>query len=265
MPSRSAATPLRRVSAVAPRGAVAPRLWSVGDDVPDAAAPANATECRSGEATEPAARPPAVCRGVVIIDADPLTRAGMRTMLARHEESRQVADVGDLAEARVRLPTLRPQVALMEAALAAEDGAAGLRTVLGVLPTLRVIAFGTGSREEEIFRVFEAGARGYLLREAAEAELSTAIRCVEEGGCYLPPQVEAALQRRRARRELTPRETDVVGLLAQARSNAAIAAALGISAGTVKLHVKSIMAKLDVEDRAQAALVAIERGFARLT
>lgn len=188
----------------------------------------------------------------------------MRALLARDDTSRQVADVGDIAAALVPLPALRPGVALVEAALAAEDGAAGLRTLLGVLPTLKVIAFGTGSREEEIFRVLEAGARGYLLRETAEAELPAAIRCVENGGCYLPPQVEAALQRRRARRELTRRETDVVGLLAQARSNAAIAAALGISAGTVKLHVKSIMAKLDVEDRAQAALVAIERGFARL-
>jgi DNA-binding NarL/FixJ family response regulator len=207
---------------------------------------------------------PASDHRVVVIDNDPLTRMGMRALLTKAEPARLLDDLVDMPTALARLPVLRPDVALVEATLAAEEDGACVHAILRSVPTVRIIAFGTGSREEEIFRVLEAGAAGYLLRSAAERELSRAIRSVEAGDRYIPPEVEVKLRRRQMRRELTPRETDVLRLLARARSNAAIAAALGITLGTAKLHVKSIMAKLGVEDRAEAALVAIERGFARL-
>ena len=139
-----------------------------------------------------------------------------------------------------------------------------IRTLRRSLPHARVIAFGLGNREEEVFHVFEAGASGYVVRTAIRRDLAAAVRRARSGLRYVPPEVERCLEQRQRRPQLTARESTVLALLAQARSNAAIAELLGISIGTVKLHVRSILAKLGVEDRAQAALVALERGFVRV-
>jgi two-component system NarL family response regulator len=174
-------------------------------------------------------------------------------------------DVCDLPTALSRLPRFRPEFAFIQARLASENAGAPIRALLGSVPEVKIIAFGRGLLEEEIFHVLEAGACGYLLHGAAEGELVTAMHSARAGHRYIPPEVESMLRRRQQRRQLTPREADVLELLGRARSNATIAAILGISVGTVKLHVKSILGKLGVEDRAEAAITAIERGFVRLT
>jgi len=252
MPLRPAASPIRRVPRFRRVAAPTPHLRSV-QSAPPVSPPRSLR-------VAPAVRCDVI--DVVVIDDDPLTRVGIRTLLGQEEGTRVLDDLGDMTTTLAGLSVIRPDVALVDAALAADDGGAAIRAILRSAPDAKIIAFGTGSREEEIFRVLEAGAKGYLLRGAAERELASAIRCVRAGDRYIPAAVEAKLRRRQTRRELTPREMDVVHLLARARTNAAIAAALGIAPGTVKLHVKSIMAKLGVEDRAEAGLVAIERGLA---
>lgn len=157
-----------------------------------------------------------------------------------------------------------PDVILVEAGMASEQAGAAIRILRRSLPHARVIAFGLGNREEEVFQVLEAGASGYVVRSAIRKDLAAAIRTACAGLRYLPAEVERCLKQRQRRPRLTSRERTVLALLVQAQTNAAIAAVLGISVGTVKLHVRSILAKLGVEDRAQAALVAVERGFARV-
>jgi DNA-binding NarL/FixJ family response regulator len=203
--------------------------------------------------------------GVTVVDADALSRDGIKAIVAGQPEMRVLDETSDVDAALASLRRARPDVIVVEAWMASENDGAAIRAMLHSLPSAKIIAFGLGSREEEIFHVLDAGASGYLLRSAIRTDLVTAIRRAQSGDRYIPPEVERRFRRRQRRPQLTPRERTVLSLLARARSNAAIAAVLGISIGTVKLHVKSVLAKLGVEDRAEAAVVALERGFARVT
>jgi DNA-binding NarL/FixJ family response regulator len=202
--------------------------------------------------------------GVAVVDADPLAREGLRAIIAAEDNLRLLQETAQVNSMLALASRARPDVIFVEAGLASEDAGAVIRTIRRSLPHARVIAFGLGNREEEVFHVFEAGASGYVVRTAIQRDLAAAVRRTRSGLRYVPPEVERCLEQRQRRPQLTGRENTVLALLAQARSNAAIAELLGISVGTVKLHVRAILAKLGVEDRAQAAVVALERGFARV-
>jgi DNA-binding NarL/FixJ family response regulator len=202
--------------------------------------------------------------GVMVVDGDVLTRDGIRAIVASQSDMHLVAETVDMETAIEQLPALRPDVVFVEAWLASENDGAAVRAMLRSLPTTKIIAFGLGRHEEEIFHALDAGVSGYVIRNSIKTELVVAIDSVRSGRSYIPLQVHRVLRDRQRRPSLTRRERGVLELLAAARSNATIAAVLGISIGTVKLHVKSILAKLGVEDRAEAALVAMERGFARV-
>lgn len=202
--------------------------------------------------------------GVSVVDSDPLTREGIRAIIAADRSLRLLQETGRVSNVLASASRDSPDVIFVEAGLASDHAGAAVRTLRRSLPHARVIAFGFGTREEEVFQVFEAGASGYVVRTAIRRDLAAAVRRARSGLRYMPPEVERCLEQRQRRPHLTSRESTVLGLLAQARSNAAIAELLGITVGTVKLHVRSVLAKLGVEDRAQAALVALERGFARV-
>jgi two-component system NarL family response regulator len=202
--------------------------------------------------------------GVAVVDADPLTREGLRAIIVAEDNLRLLQETAQVTNILANASRARPDVIFVEAGLASEHAGAVVRTLRRSLPHARIIAFGLGNREEEVFQVFDAGASGYVVRTTMRRDLAPAIRSARSGLRYVPPEVERCLEQRQRRPALTSRENTVVELLAQARSNAVIAQLLGISVGTVKLHVRSILAKLGVEDRAQAALVALERGFARV-
>jgi len=202
--------------------------------------------------------------GVSIVDSDPLTREGIRAMLTAEVNLQLVHEAAHVSTLVASASQSSPDLILVEAGLASEHAGAAIRTLRRSLPHARVIAFGFGNREEEVFQVFEAGALAYIVRTATRRDLVLAIRRVRSGLRYVPPEAERCLKRRQRRPELTSRERTVLALLAEARSNAVIAEILGISIGTVKLHVRSVLAKLGVEDRAQAAVVALERGLARM-
>jgi DNA-binding NarL/FixJ family response regulator len=202
--------------------------------------------------------------GVAVLDADPLTREGIRAIIAGEEYLRLLQETDEISSILASASRSRPDVIFVEAGMASEDAGAAVRTLRRSLPHARVIAFGLGNREEEVFHVFDAGASGYVVRTAIRRDLATAIERAQSGLRYVPPEVERCLKQRQRRPRLTAREGTVLVQLAQARSNAEIAALLGISIGTVKLHVRAVLAKLGVEDRAQAALAALERGYARV-
>jgi len=202
--------------------------------------------------------------GVAVVDTDPLAREGLRAIIAAEDNLSLLQETAQVNSILAGSSRARPDVIFVEAGLASEHAGAAIRTLRRSLPHARVIAFGLGNREEEVFHVFEAGAVGYVVRTSIRRDLAASIRRARSGLRYVPPEVERCLKQRQRRPHLTCREGTVLALLAQARSNAAIAALLGISIGTVKLHVRSVLAKLGVEDRAQAAVVAMERGFARV-
>jgi two-component system, NarL family, response regulator len=201
--------------------------------------------------------------GVAIVDEDAITRAGIRAIVAMHPDMRVLDEVGDMNSALARLPGARPDLVLLEAGLASRDEGVGLRAMSRALPDAKILAFGLGNLEEEVFHVLDAGVCGYLLRSSLSRELAGAVQRARSGDKYIPPEVAQRFKQRQERRQVTRQEKRVLELLAQARSNATIAAVFGISIGTVKLHVKSILAKLGVEDRTEAAVVAMERGFFR--
>jgi len=201
---------------------------------------------------------------VAVVDTDPLAREGFRAIIIAEENLRLLQETAQVNSILASASRAQPDVIFVEAGLGSEHAGAAIRTLRRSLPHARVIAFGLGNREEEVFQVFDAGASGYVVRTSIRRDLAAAIRRARSGLRYVPPEVERCLKQRERRPQLTSRENTVLALLAQARPNAIIAELLGISVGTVKLHVRSILAKLGVEDRAQAALVALERGFARV-
>lgn len=199
-----------------------------------------------------------------MVDRDPLARQGLAAILAADRTLRLVRETADIRAVLAGASRTSPGVIFVEAGLATEDAGAAIRTLHRTLPHARVIAFGLGDREEEVFQVFDAGASAYVVRTSVRRDLGPAIERARAGLRYVPPEAERCLRQRERRTRLTSRENTVLVLLAQARSNATIAELLGISVGTVKLHVRSVLAKLGVEDRAKAALIALERGFARI-
>jgi two-component system, NarL family, response regulator len=217
---------------------------------------------KSVEAPRPRFAPDSI--GVSVVDSDPLAREGIGALIAADANVRLLQETARVRGVLAGAAQASPDVVFVEAGLASEHAGAAIRTLRRSLPHARVIAFGSGNREEEVFHVYDAGASAYVVRTAIRRDLATAIRCARAGLRYVPPEAERCLRQRERRTQLTSRESTVLAMLAQARSNATIAELLGISVGTVKLHVRSILAKLGVEDRAQAALVALERGFVRI-
>jgi two-component system NarL family response regulator len=128
-------------------------------------------------------------------------------------------------------------------------------------PNARIVVLTMYQGDEDIYRALEAGAAAYLLKDTLVEDLVTVIRDVHTGHKRLPPDVAAALAARKAQPALTPREVEVVQLIAQGLRNKEIAVTLGISEQTVKVHVKNILAKLNVSDRSAVIAVAVRRGI----
>jgi DNA-binding NarL/FixJ family response regulator len=139
-----------------------------------------------------------------------------------------------------------------------------IRAITAQYPGSLLIALSAYGGDEDVYQALQVGARGYLMKDIFREQLLEAIRNVSAGKRYLPQMVANSLAERIDRPELTSREKQVLELIAQAFSNKQIAADLGLSEGTVKGHVNSILSKLGVEDRTHATLVALKRGLARL-
>jgi two-component system, NarL family, response regulator len=144
------------------------------------------------------------------------------------------------------------------------DGVEAIRTLRAEFPAIRILVLTTYDGDEDIYRGLQAGAQGYLLKDVPYEELIAAIRLVHAGQKYLPPPLMAKVSERMGGAVLTEREREVVQLLVAGHSNAEIGAALHIAEGTAKFHVTNILAKLGVQDRTQAVVVALKRGLARI-
>ena len=197
---------------------------------------------------------------VLVADDHPVVRHGLCTMLEIEDDFIVVGRAADGEEAVEQARSTHPDIILLDVQMPRMDGIEALRRIRADDPEARVIVLTTYRNEDYIFPSLQAGASGYLLKDASREELAEAIRAVARGESLLDPQVAEAVNRPLPRGEtLTARELEVLRLMAVQMSNAQIAERLFVSENTVKTHVSNILAKLSCNDRAAAVLTAWRR------
>lgn len=211
---------------------------------------------------------------VLVADDEPLTRAGINAVLAVDPELDVVAEAGNGREAVELTIAHRPDVVLLDIVMPVLDGLAAAAEITRTAPDTGVLMLTTFSADEHIAAALAGGARGFLLKTGDPRELFAGIRAVAEGAAFLSPTVAhrviqqvsgdrlaSAARARRLVGELTPREREVLALVGAGLPNAEIARRLHVVEGTVKVFVTSILRRLDVANRVQAAIVAYEAGL----
>jgi len=202
---------------------------------------------------------------VLIADDHSVVREGLRMFLQRDPDLEVVGEAADGAEAIQQARLLRPDVVVMDLLLPVLDGMAATRAIRSELPETEVLALTSVLGSASVVEAIRAGAIGYLHKDTQAAELRTAIKAAAAGQVHLSPQAAAyllgAVRMPERPEPLTPREMDVLRLLAQGHSNKEIARTLYLAEETVKFHVRHILAKLGVQSRAQAILATIRLGM----
>ncbi len=214
---------------------------------------------------------------VLIVDDQALIRMGIAALLARKADIEVVGQAGNGQEAIEQVAALEPDVVLMDEMMPVMHGVEATRQLSAQGPRPAVIILSTFRDDEHVFRGIAAGARGYLLKDVDHRALADAVRTVAGGGALLAPEITAQILPHLGRLGaqtpapqpapqaerlalLTEREREILAMLAQGRTNNEISQAMAISVGTVKNHISSILSKLDVRDRTQAALWAQQQG-----
>ncbi|MFF7249595.1 response regulator [Embleya sp. NPDC008237] len=201
---------------------------------------------------------------LLIADDHPVVREGLAGMLAAEADFEVVASVENGAQAVDRAAELRPDVVLMDLRMPGTDGVAATRRIVRELPGVHVLILTTYDTDGDIVRAVEAGATGYLLKDTPRVELAAAVRAAARGETVLAPPVAAKLVTRLktpVRDALSPRETQVLGLVARGMTNAEIGRELYIGEATVKTHLLRTFNKLGVDDRTAAVTVAMAEGL----
>ncbi|MFF5234987.1 response regulator [Dactylosporangium sp. NPDC000521] len=201
---------------------------------------------------------------VLLVDDHPVVRSGVRGMLDGEPDIAVVGEAGSAAEALAAVLAAGPDVVLMDLRMPGGDGADATARVLAEAPGTRVLVLTTYDTDTDILRAVEAGAIGYLLKDASRADLLGAIRSASRGETVLAPAVATRLLhqvRQPAPTPLSARELDVLRLVARGQSNVDIARSLFISEATVKTHLLRTFAKLGVSDRTAAVTTAIAAGL----
>lgn len=213
---------------------------------------------------------------VLLVDDQRLMRDGMRTLLSLEPDLTVVGEAGDGQEAVATALSLQPDVILMDIRMPVMNGVEATRAIRQALPQTRVLILTTFDDDEMVMDALLEGASGYLTKDLPAEEIAAAIRKVKIGGVIMPPPIAAKVVAELARRtappaprqadapqvdDLTEREIEVLRLLGEGYSNREIAGALYITEGTAKNHVSSVIEKLGLRDRTQAALWAVRHGI----
>jgi NarL family two-component system response regulator LiaR len=205
---------------------------------------------------------------ILIVDDHSVVRRGLRMFLEDDPDLRIVGEARDGAEAVDEARSLKPDVVLMDLLMPKMDGITATGIIRGELPDTEVIALTSVLEDASVVGAVKAGAIGYLLKDTRSEELCQAIKAAAAGQVQLSPGAAARLLREvrapDSPEALTPRETDVLRLLTEGKANKQIAIDLTIGENTVRTHVSSILAKLGVQSRTQAALYAAQIGLAKL-
>jgi two-component system, NarL family, response regulator len=199
---------------------------------------------------------------VMAVDDHPVVRRGIRAILAAEPSLVPVGEAATGAEAISRYRELLPDIVLMDLRLNGEiDGVETTARIRSEWPQAKVIVLTTYGGDENIHRALEAGALGYLIKDAIDEDLLIAIKTVQKGRRYIPAYLALSLVEHGMRVELTPRERQVLRLLAEGLRNKEIASKLNIAEATSRTHVENIVAKLGASSRTEAVVIAAQRGF----
>ncbi len=199
---------------------------------------------------------------VFLADDHPALRSGLASIIDAQPGFEVVGQAGTGRE--TVLAKVEADVYVVDLRMPDGDGIEVIQALLKRDRETKVVVLTTYDNEEDVFRALEAGARGYLLKDTTTEELVGALRQVHAGERHLPPAIASRLADRLVRPSLTPRELDVLRLVAKGRTNKELAAAMFVSEETIKTHMKSLFQKLGVHDRAQAVSVSLKRGIIRL-
>ena len=185
-------------------------------------------------------------------------------MIANEPDIDVVAEASDGAQAVGLFAAHRPDVVLMDLRMPGMDGVAAIRAIMTSHPGARIVALTSYEGDADIYRALDAGACGYLLKDMLGTEVIRAVRMAAAGKRVIPHEVAGRLAEFTPRVDLTSREVEVLRLAAKGLRNRDIARAIGRTEATVKVHLKHVMAKLDVEDRTEAVTQALQRGIIHL-
>jgi DNA-binding NarL/FixJ family response regulator len=198
---------------------------------------------------------------VLLVDDHSLVRRGFRRMLEDDSGIRVIAEASDGHEAVQAAANLHPAVVVMDFALPSMNGAVATRHILKANPETAVLILSMHAEPSYVRTCLEAGARGYLLKNAMDLELVNAVKQVAAGGQVLDPRLGAVPPAEEGRRALSTRELEVLQLIVHGKSNKAIATVLGVSANTVNVHRSNIMQALGIHNTAELVVYAIREGL----
>ncbi|MEM1084954.1 MAG: response regulator transcription factor [Verrucomicrobiota bacterium] len=201
---------------------------------------------------------------VLLVDDHMLVRVGLIEVIETHGGMKVVADVANGEEALVAYESHRPDVVVMDFRMPGESGADTTRRLIERHPDAKVLILSVYEGEEDVGRAVQSGARGYLSKGVDTADLLDAITSLAEDRPYFPARIAQKIRKRDERGRLTEREMTTLELLVQGMSNKEISQELSISVATVKLHISNILEKMEVSDRTQAAIAAVQRGVVHL-
>lgn len=198
---------------------------------------------------------------ILIVDDHPVVVAGLASMLSTQTGMEVVGSATSGEEALELLRSSPADLMLLDLRMPGIGGIDTLHALRRGKVNVRVIILTSFETDEDIYRAVQAGAQGYLLKDARQSDMIEAIHAVHNGKRYFPRDIAARLAERMMRTDLTPRELEVLHMLARGLTNKEIGSALEISGNTVRNHVNSIIEKLEVSDRTEAATTAILRGI----
>jgi len=198
---------------------------------------------------------------VMCVEDHRIVREGLALIINQEPDMKMVGSCAAGDEAVELFQTVRPDVTLMDLRLGTTSGVDAIKAIRQIDPEARIIVLTMYEGDEDIFRAHQAGATTYLLKDTLSSDLVRVVREVHQGERPVLPEVQARLAERATMPTLTSREIEVLTLISQGLRNKEVGAMLGITEGTVQIHVKNIFAKLNVNDRTGAVQIAVRRGL----
>jgi DNA-binding NarL/FixJ family response regulator len=201
---------------------------------------------------------------VLVVDDHPVVRLGLGSMLGSQQGIVVVGMAASGTEALSSVANARPDVVLMDLRMPEMDGVDAIVALRAANDKIRIIVLTNYQMDEDIFNALQAGAQGYLLKSAPQQEVIDAIRTVHAGKRCIPSSIASKLAHRISLNALSPREVEILQLVAQGLTNKEIGSILFISDKTARNHVISLVAKLNAKDRTEAVTIAIQKGLIRI-